>query len=400
MKPFGIFAYLYGFYRLEAAGEDSRRLINLLMRRGIAHGDITRRQNGSVSFTVMRKDWPELREIIDKSGILVYSVYGKGLPFFAQRYKKRVGFFAGAFMFLLLVWLSTLFVWRVEVVSDTGMNTSAVIDNLKKIGISEGSFIPATDCWAKSAEYLSTYDDCSWLSVNIVGTVAQIELRPNVRAEDKTVGDTPCNIVAAHGGVICSFVINSGKGYVSAGDIVKKGDLLVSGIIEDVGGQLRLIESDAEIYAETERVLEVRVDFAHNEKSYTGKEKSRLSFRFFGLEFDIPFLSQGPEDGWEYGSKSEQMMLWDSTTLPVEKITRVWREYSENEEYYTVRQARDIADYRMNKLIEKELPGAEILSVQKSYAEDEASLTLTARIRCICDIATKKEIKKTGENDA
>ena len=400
MKPFGMFGYLYGFYRLETAAKDSRRLINLLMRHGIAHGDITHRQNGALSFTVMRKDWPELREIIDKSGILVYSVYGKGLPFFVDRYKKRAGFFAGAVIFLLLVWFSTLFVWRVEVVSDTEMNTAAVIGNLKNIGIAEGSFIPTTDCLEKSAEYLSTYDDCSWLSVNIVGTVARIELRPNVRAEDKTVGDNPCNIVAGYGGVICSFVINSGKGYVSAGDVVKKGDLLVSGIIEDVGGQLRLIESDAEIYAETERILEIKVDFAHTEKSYTGREKSSLSFRFFGLEFELPFLSRKPEDGWEYGSKSEQMMLWDSTTLPVEKITRVWREYSENEEYYTVRQARDIADYRMNKLIENELSGAEILSVDKSYSEDENSLTLTARIRCICDIATKKEIKKTGENDA
>lgn len=400
VKPFGIFAYLYGFYRVETASQDSRRLINLLMRRSIAHSDIIQKSKDSVSFTVMRKDWPELREIIDKSGILVYSVYGKGLPFFAQRYKKRVGFFTGALVFLLLVWLSTLFVWRVEIVSDTEMNTASVIENLRRIGISEGSFIPTTDCWAKSAEYLSTYDDCSWLSVNIVGTVAQIELRQNVRAEDKTVGDTPCNIVAEHGGVICSFVINSGKGYVCAGDIVKKGDLLVSGIIEDIGGQFRLIESDAEIYAETERMLEVRVDLAHTEKSYTGREKTKLSFRFFGLEFDIPFPSGEPEQTWEYGSKSEQMMLWDSTTLPVEKITRVWREYRENEEYYTLQQAREIADYRMNKLISSELSGAEILSVEKSYAEDEDSLTLTARIRCICDIATKKEIKKTGENDA
>ena len=63
-------------------------------------------------------------------------------------------------------------------------------------------------------------------------------------------------------------------------------------------------------------------------------------------------------------------------------------------------EARAIADYRMNKLIESELSGAQILSVEKNYAEDESSVVLCARIRCICDIAIKKEIKKTGENDA
>lgn len=400
MKPFGFFAYLYGFYRIEAAPEDSRRLINLLMRRGIPHGDIRRTPKGSLSFTVIRKDWSELREIIDKSGILVYSVYGKGLPFFAHRYRQRIGFFAGAALFLAFVWLSTLFVWRVEIVSDTDMNTASIIENLAKIGVCEGSFIPTTDCWEKSAEYLSTFDDCSWMSVNMVGTVAEIELRPMIRGQSGLSDGEPCNIVAERGGVICSFVVNSGKSYVTAGDIVKKGDLLVSGIIEDVGGDFRLIESDAEVYAETEHTLEVAVDLSHTEKSYTGREKSRISLRFFGLEFAIPSFSGEPEDAWEYSLESEKLLLWDSTTLPIEKITCVWREYDEKEEYYTVEEARAIADYRMNKLIESELSGAQILSVEKNYAEDESSVVLCARIRCICDIAIKKEIKKTGENDA
>ena len=400
MKPFGFFGYLYGFYRVETAAADSRRLINLLMRHGIGHGEIRRTEKGSVSFTVTRKDWPELREIIDKSGILVYSVYGKGLPFFARRYRHRVGFFAGAALFLALVWLSTLFVWRVEVVSDTDMNTASIIENLEKIGISEGCFIPATDCWAKSAEYLSTFNDCSWMSVNIVGTVARIEVRPMIRGQSELPDGEPCNIVANQGGVICSFVVNSGKSYVTAGDVVKKGDLLVSGIIEDVGGQLRLIGSDAEVYAETERTLEVRVDLSHTEKIYTGSEKSRVSLRFFGLEFGLPSFSGTAEPDWEYSLESDKLLLWDSTPLPIEKITRVWREYDEKEEYYTTDRAREIADYRMNKLIEKELSGAQMLSVEKSCTEDESSVTLRARIRCICDIATKKEIKKTGENDA
>ena len=45
------------------------------------------------------------------------------------------------------------------------------------------------------------------------------------------------------------------------------------------------------------------------------------------------------------------------------------------------------------ELIADELAGAEILGVLKEYTEDEKSVTITARIRCICDIAAKKEIK-------
>ncbi len=400
MKLFDLFSYLTGFYRVEIAPHDSKRVINALMRRGVGHGNMKRISSGSLSFTIARKDWPELREIIDKCGILVYSVYGKGLPFFVGRYRRRLGFFLGALCFLGLVWLSTQFVWRVEVVSDTEMNTASIIDNLQKIGVTEGSFIPQMDCWAKSAEYLITYDDCSWMSVNVVGTVAKIEVRPRIRGRDMTVGSDPCNIVAGYGGVVDSFVIRSGKGYVTAGDVVKQGDLLVSGIIEDIGGELRLIEADAEIYAETERILEVTVPLAHTERIYTGRERSRVSFGFFGLEIPALFASTEPEGSWERIEGSGKLLLPDSTPLPIEKNTVTWREYAEMEEYYTMQRARAIAEHRMEGLISSELSGADILSVTTEYAEDETSVTLRARIRCICDIAKKKEIIKTGENDA
>ncbi len=400
MKPFAFISYLSGFYRIEIAPEDSRRVINALMRRGVEHGNMKRIPNGALSFTVARKDWPELREIIDKCGILVYSVYGKGLPFFVRRYRRRVGFLLGAICFLAVVWLSTQFVWRVEVVSDTEMNTASIIENLRQIGVTEGCFIPKTDCWAKSAEYLSTFDDCSWMSVNIVGTVAKIEVRPMIRGQSEVASGDPCNIVAEHGGVIDSFVIHSGKSYITAGDIVKQGDLLVGGIIEDIGGELRLIESDAEVYAETERLLEVSVSYAHTERVYTGREKKRLSYRFFGAGFTMPFAPEAPEGSWEYTKNSDKLLLPDSTTLPIEKSTEIWREYTEKEEYYTTQQACDIAEYRMNELVSSELARAEILSVTKILTEDEGSVTLSARIRCICNIAKKKEIKKTGENDA
>lgn len=386
---------------MEIAPEDSRRLINALMRRGIEHGRMKRLENGSLCFTLARKDWPELHEIIDKCGLLVYSVYGKGLPFFVGRYRHRVGFLVGALCFAAIVWCSTLFVWRVEVVSDTEMNKTAILSNLEEIGITEGMFIPGTNFWAKSTEYLSTFDDCSWMSVNIVGTTAQVEVRPRLRGEDRTVGSEPCNIVAEHGGVIDSFVIHSGKSYMTAGDIVKEGDLLVSGIIEDVQGDFRLLEADAEVYAEIERILEVNVPFAHTERVYTGRENNSSSFIFFGAEFVLPFGQSDPGKGWETSEKTEKLLLPDSTPLPVGRKTLTWREYTEKEEYYTLQQAAAVAEYRMDELISSELSGAEILSVTRNVAEDEGSVTLTARIRCVCNIAKKKEIKtSTGENDA
>ena len=393
MSLFGAFAFLRGFYRVECDARDSRKLINALMRRGVEHGELRRTERGGVSFKIARKDWSELREIIDKCGILVYSVYGEGLPFFVHRYRRRAGMIAGFVCFMLIVWMSTLFVWRVEVVSDTEMNKTAILHNLKDIGVVEGMFIPGTDFWAKSTEYLTTFDDCSWMSVNMVGTTAMIEVRPMLRGGEEDAGTEPCNIIAGKGGVVDSFVVHSGKSYVAAGDIVKEGDLLVSGIIEDIQGDFRLLCATAEVYAEVERTLTVTVPLAHSERVYTGRERSRSSFFFFGAEFEVPFGDRDPGQGWEVESESERLLLPDATPLPMGKSRQIWREYTEIEEYYTAEEAKVIAELRLDRMIAAELPGAEILGVMRQYTEDEASVTITARIRCICDIAEKKEIK-------
>ena len=399
MRLFGIVDRICGYYRAVFPADQAERVANSVFRRGVPHGEFKRLEDGSLTFRVSRKAARELRDIIDKSGFVGYSLYGKGLPFFIRRYRKRAGFFAGALIFAAISYISTLFIWRVEVISDTALNKTTVEKNLSLIGVKPGAYIPACDFWALSTEYLTTFDDCAWLSVNMSGTVAQIELREKL-GRDGTADDAPCNVVAADGGVIDSLVIRSGRGYVTPGTVVKQGDLLVSGVIEDIQGSYRLTGADAEVYAEIERVITVDVAYSHSFREYTGEERSACSLSFFGAETDLLFGDRDPGEGWEKSVDRASPVLPDGKPLPVSIGTVRWREYFERKLEYTPEEARALAKARLDRAISEQLPEARILSVIKTTEQTESGVRAEARVRCICDIAAKHEIileVQTGE---
>ena len=398
MSLFGLFDLIIGFYEAVIPEKYAERVINALLRRGIPHGRMRRCADGSLRFPITRKNWRELRAVIDKSGVLGYSVIGKGLPFLLGKYRRRAGFAAGAILFLCLSCLSTLFIWRIDVKCDGDLNGNQIERNLAGIGVRAGTFIPASDFRELSARYLSEYDDCSWFSINMDGTVACVETRQRL-GRPASADDFPCNVVARYGGVIDSFVINSGKGCVEPGTVVKEGDLLVSGLIEDIQGALRICHADAEVYAETEREISVTVPFAHTVRSYTGNTAQASSLLFFGAAIPVPFGDADPGDGWERSEGTDVLLLPDGTPLPLAKNTVLWREYGEEILYYSPDEAKSKADAALDRLISDELCDARILGVRKTFTEETDGVRATAYVRCICDIAKTGEIEIIEEKE-
>ena len=397
MKASRIFSFLFGGrYEVRGPAARAEELINAVMRHEIAHTDFTRDADGVLRFSVPRREAARLRDVIDKKGILGYSVIGKGLPFAVYRYRRRIGFVAGAALFCAVAWFSTLFVWKVEIAGDGGVSVEEVERNLAEIGVGIGTFIPDKDFWQLSTEYLARFDDCSWLSINVVGTTASVELRERVDAPDPPPdADAPCNVVAAEDGVIDSFVISEGRGYVVPNTVVRRGDLLVSGVIEDIQGELRLCHASAEVYAEVERTLEAYQPYAHAVREYTGAQDVRRSIIFFGAQIPLPFGGGDAGDCFETEESRDLLTLPDGKTLPFGTHTVCRRAYVEITAYYTPAQAREMAREALEAAIAREAGAARILEVERSVVEEGGGVRAFARIRCIRDIAQQKTIITT-----
>ena len=86
----GLLDLVFGRVEITVSGVDVEDCINLLHTYGVPFRGIRAEKEG-VSFSVRLSKRRKVAGLLDKSGIKVYSIRGKGMPFFLNRYKWRYG---------------------------------------------------------------------------------------------------------------------------------------------------------------------------------------------------------------------------------------------------------------------------------------------------------------------
>lgn len=383
--------WLYGYRKVFCEKGYGIRVLNVMLRNNIGYWGLKRGEDERFEFSLLEKDYKNLLSLLDKYQLRVYSVKGRGLPFICKAHKNRAGLLVGLFLFFILLLSSSLFIWEVKVVSDTDIPHNEILANLKTLGCFEGSFVPSIDFEDLCIDYVNKYKDCSWISVNLKGTVAYVEI------QDKRIYDelnsTPRNLVAGYDGIIESFSVYSGKSMVESGSVVKKGDILVSGIVDSKHGEVRLCRADAEVKALVELTFCEEVMYSYKKQVFTDRECEKKSLRFFDLT--LPLSLEATPDYCEYTTSRESngAVVFDVIELPLSIEKEVMREYIVEDFTYTPDEAERVAEARMKKRIEGELFSSEIISIETNGENTKDSYILTCKIKCRLDIAMPKDIK-------
>ena len=284
-----------------------------------------------------------------------------------------------------------LFIWDIKVVSETDTPHNVIIKNLEALGCYEGAFVPAIDFEDLCIDYVEKYHDFSWVSVNLKGTVAYVEIQEKKLHSEEA--DTPRNLIASHGGIIEDYSVYGGKIQVESGNVVKKGDLLVSGIVENKDGDISLCRAKGEVMATVDAALTVEVPFDYQKQIYTGRRFEEKRIRFFNFTF--PFFSDKAPKDTDCTSlcEVESVVLFERIELPLSVEKQVYREYTVKDFVYSQKEAKAAAEALMKRKIAAELPAAELISVETEEKVTESSYILTLNIKCRMDITTPADIE-------
>ena len=100
------------------------------------------------------------------------------------------------------------------------------------------------------------------------------------------------DIVASHDGIVRSIITRKGTPMVTEDTIVKKGDILVSGLLEIKGDNEEIVErktgvADADIMIETEYTYKDSFPMEYEQMNYTGETKLAYGFSAFGYAFFV-----------------------------------------------------------------------------------------------------------------
>ncbi|MDD6022415.1 MAG: sporulation protein YqfD [Acutalibacteraceae bacterium] len=267
-----ILNFFRGYISVKACGGFSERFINLCSVRGVPVWDIS--CVGDDMFFFTRADsYRELKRIAKKSGMDI-RVHGRfGLPFFIYRNKNRAALAVGLALVLCFIAFMSTRIWSIQVTGNENVFDSEIISGFEKLGVKIGARKSKIDVTEVQRRFLSEMEDkIIWASLNLEGMCAEIQVRELEKGKSRSDGK-PCNIVADFDGTIRTMRTFAGTPVEKIKNGVKKGDLLISGIIEYYEGELDFVEARGEITAEHTVTLKEELSSVA-ERKYTDRKTS------------------------------------------------------------------------------------------------------------------------------
>ena len=306
----------------------------------------------------------------------------RGLFAFASGYKMRIGFFIGAVLCAALLAASSFFVWDINVSGQTGLSEKEILKTLEGYGLYIGAYIPNIDTMRLENELVIDTEELSYASINLRGTVAEVVVRERKEKDVENIS-LPSNLVANCDGQIESIEVRGGMPTVKKGQIVKKGQLLVSGVIDSQAVGYRLVRARGEIYARISRSFTAEVPLVREKKSRTGEKKTRVTIRFFAKKINLFSNNDISFEKYDTIEEEKRLCLFDRVELPVFIIKTTYSEYVTETEKISEEQALSIAEKELAGQTEKTLSEAQILAREERTEINDGILTLYTDIDCI-----------------
>jgi hypothetical protein len=318
-----------------------------MLREGMTAVEVRNLEDGGLQMELRRRDCLHLSRLAAERGLPgLQTVSANGFPRVLAYWRHRPGLPLGACLALLIWIVSTLFVWRVDVVCLDNAQGSGARDridvtevraDLAAAGIGQGMFLPGLDSRRLENRFLIGREDISWMAINRYGTVLSAEVRPSHAVsrdqEPKLTEDAEgylcgTNLVADADGRSVSFSVRGGQPTVTAEQTVLRGSLLASGIYQSETGDAVAGRAHGEFLAETVRILQAEIPLTEQVIRPTGNVRTTHTLILFGkpvlsLTWPLPgfreivtFLETFRKNGEKSGIDGESYgIITDETIL-------------------------------------------------------------------------------------
>ncbi len=379
-----------GYAEVFAEGESALDLMNLCMKHHLPYG-ITRQAEGGMIFVFRLSRLKALKALCAGEGVEISVRNVGGLPVWLHARRHRYGLMAGVIAALFLVIFMQNFIWRIDIVGNKSITTEEIMDMLDDYGLFEGSYIPKLNTDKIQNRVLIDSDRISWISVNINGNVASVEVREISGAQEDVDSDTPANLVASKAGQIVQVQLLSGNVIVASGDFVEEGELLVSGIFDSKTEGYRVTRAEGKVYAQTSEEIYIKIPYEYEKKVYTGDEYCDEYLNFFDFSIKISKNSGKTYALYDKISIVDSYSFLDGGRLPLSKTTETYLEYKTQTANRTAAEAEELAYFELSqKLSQLSRDAILVRKVVMPEIHDDF-FALRCVIVCIEDIAQTVE---------
>jgi len=395
-----IWNYFRGYVIIKIEGLTLEKFINLAISKNIILWDITRIDYTTLKAKVSISGFKALRDVVQKVGCRVYILEKRGYPFFISKFKYRKMLAIGSLLSIALVIFMTSFIWTIDIVGNERIKDEEIINVLSSLNIKEGISKKTAKNTDITNALLLNIQDLSFANIEIHGTKMIVEVRERPLTEVQVKEDTPCNIVAAKKAVIEKVVVKSGKALVTKGEVVKEGQILITGIIKDerLLSPL-LVHSEGIVLARTsytETIEEPIVKFINEEtgKVFTTREIIFGNKRIQLMNGEIPFKNYIEE------KKTKEIGNLGIIKLPLSVIEHKYKEVEKIRIEQDIEALKKITSVKATQQLMEKIPkNASVISKDIRHRIEDNALITEVIFEVTEDIGIKEKITNTDNQE-
>ena len=379
-------ALIFGYRKLKIDPSDLSLVTSLLLRNSIP--SII---NNDGTITVRERDIKRIQNIF--FGRIDYSCSDSlGLPEIFKRIKYK-GTVAISLLISLIVtlFLSGL-IWDIRVEGNEKITDGEIILALGECGFEIGDMWRLVDRGEVENDFLKNNSSISWININRRGSVAYIKVieKENNQGTADNSPSTYSNLIASSDCVIEEITVMRGTAMVKVGDTVKRGDILVAGVLSaEAGGGF--CSAEATVIGRKSDTVTVEIERIGEKISYGEKKLYSKTINFFKISLNIFKLYGNLTDECDIIEDEVAYSLFGRYKLPL-SISSVYlvNKCSESVEY-TDDELVKIATERMNAITASLLAGGDLLRIKTQGDFGDRGYWLSSDIVFLCDVGERAE---------
>lgn len=386
-----MFDNIRGVISFEAVAPEPEIFINNLKESSVSVTNL-RCKGNRLAGDVYRSDFEDLRQTAEAAGVQISVSQKRGGVFTVRKYRLRAGLAVGFFLALILAAYLSNIVMSIEIFGNDTLSDAQVEALLNDCGIHIGTFIPSVDLREAERKIVSVSEEISWIGIRSSGCMIEAEITEADKPPEMISTRTPCNVVSAKDAEIVAInYIYMGMLIPMLHDGVKKGDLLISGTVEDGKGGVYYAHAMGEIIGRYDEKVTFFQPYFEEQIKYTEKI-TRKTFNFFGLKIPL-YIGRNNFDSYEYDERSSFIKIFN-IQLPIGVVYSEYKLYETEEAEIIPEKAAQLLE---NKIIhcEKnfyENKDIKIIGREVYFSETDEGMTAAVKYTLEGNIGETKEI--------
>lgn len=374
-------------------GGFQEKFISCLISEDIQIYAITQQTSG---FTAVVKPgcYLKMSRIARKNGVRLRVSERKGLAFRLYPYRRRWGLVAGALCCCAVIVFLSQFVWKIDIEGNERLSDAEIAAVMEDNGLLPGCGTKSFDTKVCELSAMSRLKDLSWISVEREGSRVYIK---TAETNDPPKADipinTPCNVVSDYDGQLVYTEIYKGKLQTTVGSGVAKGQLLISGTVNDNGGRIVYVHADGLLKAECEQTEEFYLPFEQTRKIPTDEKYYSTYLMFGSYALPLPWEHYNADNmsGFTYSEDTYNISIFGADT-PYKYKQGVYTKMKVETIRYTARDIMSQLEKQKKDYEDNFLSDCKILSDEKKVTTDEKGIKMAIKYKVERYIGVKQPI--------